>query len=309
MNVLSLCDGISCGQIALERSGIKVDKYFASEIDKNSIKITQKNYPNTIQLGDMLELNEEKLNKLPKIDLIMAGTPCRDFSKCTIQGGSNNWNDMHNIGKGVYGKNSKLFFVFHEIYKWLEQHNNPQIKVLFENVVMKPQDKEVVTNVFGYDPVLINSNLFSAQNRERLYWTNINIPKLPENECELVLKDIILDSKDVPSKYWYDKDFEFRGEDKSVCAMLIMGGHDIQKRVTSKYFKSPTLTSCRGGNLQKKVYQDNRCRKLTPTEYEILQTVPIGYTEGVSDSHRYNALGDGWTVDVIAHILKGLLIN
>lgn len=254
----------------------------------------------------MLEISEHILEKMPKIDLIIAGTPCRDFSKCTIQGGSDNWNKMHAIGKGIYGKNSKLFFVFYEIYKWLEKHNNPNIKVLFENVVMKPQDKEIITNMFGYEPQLINSNLFSAQNRERLYWTNIDIPELPQNECNLVLKDILLDAKDVPSKYWYDKEFEFHGEDKSVCATLVMKGHDIQKRVTSKYFKSPTLTSCRGGNLQKKVFQDCKCRKLTPTEYEILQTVPVGYTECVSDSARYNMLGDGWTVDVIAHIFKGL---
>ena len=307
MNVLSLCDGMSCGRIAVEGAGIKIKKYIAREIEKTSIKVAQKNYPNTIQLGDMLNIDEDVLSKLPRIDLVMAGTPCRDFSKCTIQGGSDNWENMHAIGKGIYGKNSKLFFVFYEIYSWIKKYNNPNVKVLFENVVMKPNDQKVVTDIFGYEPVLINSNLFSAQNRERLYWTDIDIPELPKEQDPRTLKDIILKPDEVDNKYWYDKPFEFRGEDKSVCAMLIMKGHDIQKRVTSKYFKSPTLTSCRGGNLQKKVYQDNRCRKLTPTEYEILQTVPIGYTNCVSDSARYNMLGDGWTVEVIAHILKGLL--
>ena len=306
INVLSLCDGMSCGQIALERAGIKVDNYYASEIEKTSIKITQKNYSNTMQIGDMTKINEEFLKTLPKIDLIMSGTPCRDFSRCTIQGGSDNWENMHKIGKGVYGKHSSLFFIFYEIYTWIKKYNNPNVKVLFENVVMRKTDEEIVNEIFGYKPVLINSNLFSAQNRERLYWTDIEFPELPKEECNLVLKDIILEADEVPNKYWYNKEFEFKGEEKSVCAMLVMGGHDIQKRVTSKYFKCPTLTSCRGGNLQKKVYQNEKCRKLMPVEYELLQTVPVGYTEGVSDSARYNMLGDGWTVDVIAHILKGL---
>lgn len=306
MNVLSLCDGISCGQIALERAKIKVDNYFASEIEKNSIKITQKNYPNTIQLGDMNEINKEVLDKLPKIDLILSGTPCRDFSRCTIQGGSENWKNMHEKGKGIYGKHSRLFFKFKEIYDYIKKYNNPDVKFLFENVIMKKNDEDIVNEILDTKPIKINSNLFSAQNRERLYWTDIKVDALPDKQMDLVLKDIILDKDDVDEKYWYTRSFKFIGEHKSVCAMMDFNGHDIQKRVTSKYFKSPTLTSCRGGHLQKKVYQDGRCRKLTPTEYEILQTVPIGYTEGVSDSQRYNMLGDGWTVDVIAHILKGL---
>lgn len=307
MNVLSLCDGMSCGQIALERVGIQVDHYFASEIEKTSIQITQKNYPKTIQLGDMTQINEEVLSKLPKIDLIISGTPCRDFSRCTIQGGSRNWETMHSIGKGVYGKHSRLFFIFKEIYDYIKQHNNPEVKFLFENVVMKPEDEAIVNEVLGTTPIKINSNLFSAQNRERLYWTDIEVLELPSQPSPLVLKDIILEPNEVEEKYWYDRSFEFRGEDRPVCAMLDLSGHDIQRRVTSVNFKSPTLTSCRGGHLQKKVFQDGRCRKLTPSEYELLQTVPLGYTEGVSDSQRYNMLGDGWTVDVIAHIFKGLL--
>lgn len=308
MNVLSLCDGISCGQIALKNLGIEFDginnKYFASEIEKTSIKVTQKNFPNTIQIGDMTLIDESFLKTLPKIDLIMSGTPCRDFSRCTIQGGSSNWDNMHSIGKGVYGKHSSLFFVFFEIYQWLKTNNNKDIKVLFENVVMKKEDKEIVSEMLGCDPISINSNLFLPQNRERLYWTNLDVKDLPVKECDVYLKDIVLDYNEIDKKYWYDKKFEFKGEDKPVCAMLVMGGHDIQKRVTSLNFKSPTLTSCRGGNLQKKVYQNNRCRKLTPTEYEILQGIPVGYTECVSDSARYNMLGDGWSIPVIEHILK-----
>lgn len=313
MNVLSLCDGISCGQIAFKNLGIEFDgiknKYFASEIEKNSIKITQKNFPNTIQIGDMTKIDEKFLKTLPKIDIVMSGTPCRDFSRCTIQGGSNNWDNMHKIGKGVYGKHSSLFFIFFEIYKWIKENNNKDVKVLFENVVMKKNDKEIVSEIFGYEPILINSNLFLAQNRERLYWTDLEIGELPNEECDIYLKDVILESDKVDKKYWYDKEFEFIGENKSVCAMLKMGGHDIQKRVTSKYFKSPTLTSCRGGNLQKKVYQNGKCRKLTPLEYERLQGITENYTNCVSDSARYNALGDGWSVPVIQEIITKFVQN
>lgn len=313
MNVLSLCDGMSCGQIALKQLGVEFDGvnniYYASEIEPTSIKVTQKNFPSTIQIGDMTLIDEKFLKKLPKIDLIMSGTPCRDFSVCTINGGSSNWNNMHSIGKGVFGENSKLFFVFYAIYEWLKNNNNEDIKVLFENVVMKKSDEEIVSSVFGYEPVKINSNLFLAQNRERLYWSNLKKIDLPLNECDIYLKDIVLSANKVEGKYWYDKDFVFNGEDKSVCCSLVMGGHDIQKRVTSLNFKSPTLTSCRGGNLQKKVYQNGRCRKLTPTEYEILQGVPVGYTDCVSDSARYNMLGDGWSVPVIKEKLKEFKIS
>lgn len=306
MNVLSLCDGMSCGQIALERAGLVVHQYFASEIEKTSIQITQKNYPHTIQLGDMTQIDEACLSQLPPIDLIISGTPCRDFSRCTIQGGSENWTTMHSIGKGVYGKHSRLFFIFKEIYDYIKTYNNPNVKFLFENVVMKPHDEAIVSDVLGVQPIKINSSLFSAQNRERLYWTDIPLHPLPTEPSPLVLRDIVLDATDVPDKYWYHRSYEFRGEHRSVCAMLDLSGHDIQRRVTSLNFKSPTLTSCRGGHLQKKVYQEGKCRKLTPTEYERLQTVPEGYTEGVSDSQRYNMLGDGWTVEVIAHLFKGL---
>ena len=171
---------------------------------------------------------------------------------------------------------------------------------------MKSEDEKIVNEVLGTTPIKINSNLFSAQNRERLYWTDIDVLELPTEPSPLVLRDIVLEPAEVPEKYWYHRNYEFKGEHRAVCAMLDLSGHDIQRRVTSLNFKSPTLTSCRGGHLQKKVFQDGRCRKLTPSEYELLQTVPLGYTEGVSDSQRYNMLGDGWTVDVVAHIFKGL---
>ena len=306
MNILSLCDGMSCGQIALERASIKVDNYFASEIDKNSIKVTQTNYPNTIQIGDMTLIDEDFLKTLPKIDLVLSGTPCRDVSKATTINGSPNWKNMHKFGIGLEGKHSKLFYNFVDILNWIKNNNNKEVKFLFENVDMKKDDKDEISKSLGVKPVFIDSADFSAQNRRRYYWTNIHVGNI-EDRCEDVLKDIILNAEEVDEKFWYnDRGFEFHGEDKSVCATLIMKGHDMIKRVTSQNFKSPTLTSCRGGNLQKKVYQNGKCRKLTPLEYERLQTVPEGYTSCVSDSQRYNMLGDGWTIKVIEHILKGL---
>ena len=288
MNVLSLCDGMSCGQIALERAGIKIDTYYASEIADYSIKITQKNYPNTIQIGDMTKLTEGDLNKFKRIDLLLSGTPCKSLSIANTK----------EYEKGLNGS-SKLFFDFVKIKNYIK----PQY-FLFENVAsMTEENKNIISKLLGVKPIRINSNLVSAQDRDRYYWTNIKVDYLP-NDKNIVLKDIMLNTEEVEDKYWYKQDFDFHGLDKKVCATLHLKGHDILKRVYNPNFKCATLTACRGGNLQKKVYQDNRCRKLTPLEYERLQTVPERYTEGVSMTNRYNMLGDGWTVDVISHILS-----
>lgn len=155
----------------------------------------------------------------------------------------------------------------------------------------------------GVEPIIINSNLVSAQDRERLYWTNIKGITQPKDKG-FVLADIIQPAEEVEEKYWYNVPFDYHGDDAKVCATLHINGHDILKRVNNPAFKSATLTACRGGHKQKKVFQNGRCRKLTPLEYERLQTLPDGYTDGISDSQRYNTLGDGWTVDVIAHILS-----
>ena len=290
MNVLSLCDGMSCGQIALERANIKVNNYYASEIADYSIKTTLKNYPNTIQIGDMTKLTKTDLDKFKGIDLLLSGTPCKSLSVTNTK--------EHQ--KGLNGS-SKLFYDFVNIKNYIK----PKY-FLFENVAsMNDKDKNIITELLDVKPILINSNLVSAQDRARLYWTNIEVKELPKDKG-ILLKDIMLSKEDVEEKYWYKQDFEFKGMDKKVCAFLNLKGHDILKRVYNPNFKCATLTACIGGNLQKKVYQDGKCRKLTPLEYERLQTVPEGYTEGVSITNRYNMLGDGWTVDVIAHILSFL---
>ena len=290
MNVLSLFDGMSCGQIALERAEIKVDRYYASEINPYSVKITQKNYHNTIQLGDITLLDDEKIKELGEINLLIGGSPCQNLSITAV--------DRPEITQGLQGEKSKLFYHYVRILRKI----NPRY-FLLENVAsMKKQDKDIITWTLGVEPIKINSNLVSAQDRERYYWTNLPIDQ--PNDKGILLKDII-ESK-VDEKYFYKQSFDFNGNDKKVIATLHIKGHEQMKRVYNPNGKCATLTACRGGNLQKKVFDNGRCRKLTPLEYERLQTVPEGYTEGVSDSQRYNMLGDGWTVDVIAHIFSYL---
>ena len=298
MNVLSLCDGMSCGQIVLKELNIPIDSYYASEIDKNAIKVTQDNFPNTIQIGDVTKITEDFLRTLPKIDLVLFGSPCRSLSKATA--GREKYNN------GLQGV-SWLFYPCNDILQWIKKNNNQNVKFLVENVDSdKKDDIEEMSNLLGVQPIMIDSNLFSAQDRKRNYWTNIPIAPLPTS-CDTVLKDILDDNVD--EKYFYNKPFTYNGDDKKVQATLEMKGHDIIKRVNNKNYKSPTLTSCRGGNLQKKVYDNGRCRKLTPNEYRKLQTIPDWYKMNVANSHIYNMCGDGWTIEVIKHILKGLLVT
>ncbi len=298
MNVLSLCDGMSCGQIVLKELNIPIDSYYASEIDKNAIKVTQDNFPNTIQIGDVTKITEDFLRTLPKIDLVLFGSPCRSLSKATA--GREKYNN------GLQGV-SWLFYPCNDILQWIKKNNNQNVKFLVENVDSdKKDDIEEMSNLLGVQPIMIDSNLFSAQDRKRNYWTNIPIAPLPTS-CDTVLKDILDDNVD--EKYFYNKPFTYNGDDKKVQATLEMKGHDIIKRVNNKNYKSPTLTSCRGGNLQKKVYDNGRCRKLTPNEYRKLQTIPDWYKMNVANSHIYNMCGDGWTIEVIKHIFKGLLVT
>lgn len=286
MNVLSLFDGLSCGQIALNKAGIVYDNYYASEIEKDSIKVTQCHFPRTIQLGDICNV---KGTDLPQIYLLIGGSPCQSFSPAI------------STNSGFDGK-SKLFFEYVRLLKECK----PKY-FLLENVVMKKEWEDVITNLLGVKPVLINSELFSAQSRPRLYWTNIPIGKLPESNPS-VLGDVL--EKEVEKKYYYKESYEYHGDSKVVCATIHVNGHDILKRVNSPKHKCQTLTAVCGGNQQKKVLEPGiirRVRKLTPREYERLQTIPENYTSMVSDGARYKMLGNGWTADVIAHIFSGLI--
>lgn len=300
INVLSLFGGMEVFRQAFKEVEIEVDKYYSSEVYEPSIRIANKNHSDIIHLGDITKIDEEALSKLPKIDIIGFGFPCRNLSRTVIN------NPKHN--QGLDGKHSRLFYDAIRILSWIKENNNPNILFLCENVEsMSVEDRDIITEYLKVEPIMIDAALVSAQDRKRYFWTNINEGKIPLPKDEgLVLKDIIEPTEKVPAKYWYDKSFDFHGYDKKVCATVHVSGHDILKRVNNPEFKSATLTSCRGGNTQKKVFQNGKPRKLMPIEYERLQSLPDGYTEGESDSARYNMLGDGWNLKVIVHILKHL---
>lgn len=411
MKVLSLFDGISCGRLALERAGIPVEKYYASEIDKYAIQIAQKNYPDTIQLGDVTKLN---YLELLDIDLVIGGSPCQGFS---FAGKQLNFDDPR----------SKLFFEFVRAVKTIK----PKY-FLLENVKMKKEFQDIISEQLGVQPIEINSSLVSAQNRKRLYWTNIPNVTVPADKG-ILLKDILHEFNDIPEKSLMNaRNFEhvhrsfgskaqdITGAEKSTTLTAAMGmgggnvpymfdwlnkyivsfdktlkildkevakgkvgyfgkdsqanrvyyihdkavtlcgeagggaakmgqyligvvkrGHGARQDSIDNESKMPTITSnsweqnnhllfgCitpdrvekrQNGqrfNDGQKFYtltaQDRHgvlvegyIRKLTPVECERLQTLPDGWTGGVSDSQRYKALGNGWTVDVIAHIFGGL---
>ena len=291
MKILSLFDGISCGRVALERAKIKVDKYYSSEIDKNAIKISNKNYPDIIQLGDITQLTEEKLKEIMPIDLLIGGSPCQDLSVYKFDRG-----DV----SGLNGKKSNLFYHYVRILNIVK----PKY-FLLENVPMQKEWEDIISKELGVKPIMINSSLVCAAERKRLYWTNISNVSQPNNK-NILLKDIVVKAEEVPNKYWYNKPFTYNGDDEKVQCTLEIKGHRHMKEVYNLNGKCNTLTTCAGGNLQKKVFQDGRCRKLTPLEYERLQTLPDNYTDCVADTHRYNSIGNGWTVDIITHIFKGL---
>ena len=276
MNVLSLFDGMSCGQIALNRAGIKYDKYFASEIDKYAIEVTQHNYPETIQIGDILNV---KGSDLPKIDIMFGGSPCQGFS---FAGKRLNFEDPR----------SKLFFEFVRLRDELK----PKY-FLLENVKMKKEHEQVITEHMGVEPIRINSNLVSAQNRERLYWTNIPGIEQPEDKGILV-KDIIdysgehkiLPPKTIQAQLYYAKNYKATGKAPTLTREL---AHGWGKNITPKcYLEIKAITG-----------ED---RLFSPLECERLQTVPDNYSSIVSNTQRFNMLGNGWTVDVITHIFKNI---
>ena len=272
--------------VALERAGIPVDRYVAYEIEPNAIKISQKNYPQIERCGDVTTAD---FTQYQGFDLVIGGSPCQSLSIVQSQ------TRQHLDGK------SKLFFEFVRALKEVK----PKY-FLFENVAsMNEESKQVISGLLGCEPVFIDSKNFSAQERPRYYWTNIPVDVLKHSESSLVLGNVL--ETWVPEKYFYNHPLENIDLSKQVCATMIYKNHDMHKRIFNPAFKCHTLTTCGGGNTQKKVLVNGRARKLTPLEYERLQTLPDNYTAGVADSHRYTAIGNGWTVDVIAYILEGLL--
>lgn len=277
MNVLSLFDGISCGQIALNEAGIEFDNYYASEIDKDCIKVTMKNYPDTIQLGDVQELNS---SNLPKIDLLFGGSPCQGFS---FAGKQLNFDD----------ERSKLFFEFVRLKNELK----PKY-FLLENVRMRQEFQDVISEYMGCKPVEINSKRFVPQNRPRLYWTNIPIKDIEDVDC--CLSDILLPDE----TEFLDK---FKLSEKGI---------DYMSRLRNgkprwDYHTNPLNgnAACLTANMYKGIPYGvikEKMRRLHPIECERLQGVPDNYTDNVSNTQRLKAIGNGWTVNVIRHIFEGL---
>lgn len=365
MNVLSLFDGMSCGQQALERVGIPIHSYHACEIDKYAIAVTQNNYPYTIQHGDVNN-TDFTTSAWQGVDLLLGGSPCQSFSYA---------------GKGLAfdDPRGQLFFRFVEVL----QQVKPKF-FLLENVKMKQEYVDIISEHLGVEPIQINSSLVSAQHRKRLYWTNIPNVTQPTDKG-IQLKDVLecgcVDREKsycLDANYWKGGNLKMyfeKSRRQLVFDCLQVGqadinGHDIIKRVYSKEGKAPALNSMNGGNREPKVYcsagavtgrridennirkddqlelpitqclevngkQKSRSlstitkdtivsplpkgrypdaygehkrswRKLTPLECERLQTIKDNYTEGVSNSQRYKMIGNGWTIDVIAHILKNI---
>ena len=347
MNVLSLFDGMSCGQIALERAGVNVRKYYASELDKYAIKVTQANYPNTIQLGDVTKWREWDID-WAGVDLLIGGSPCQGFS---FAGKQLAFDDPR----------SKLFFVYVDILNHIRKHN-PSVKFMLENVKMKKEYLDVISEQLGVQPVFINSALVSAQNRQRYYWANWEFGQ-PEDKG-IVFADILEETNNELRPCERIKE----GNEGHIANATDIKGMDCIKRVYGQDGKAPTLTTMGGGHREPKVLinesrrqlvfasctgrnprvvmqkqdgsksntltanyykgldADSRpgiapvealgveyresvnlgFRKLTPLECERLQTVPDNYTAHVSNTQRYKMLGNGWTVDVIAHIFNSI---
>ena len=283
IKVLSCFDGISCGMVALERAGIKVDEYYASEIDKNAIKISKHNYPNIKHIGDITKVKGENL---PKIDLLIGGSPCQGFS---FAGKQLNFND----------ERSKLFF---EYVRLLEE-TKPKY-FLLENVKMKKEYQDVISKYLGVEPIEINSALVSAQNRKRLYWTNIPNIQQPKDRG-ILLKDIVdLNEKnreEVTDKiYKYVESRNYKGRKIETT---------VRQSITTLEQKSKTICTqsySLGTNNSICIKMADKYFKPTQIEFERLQTLPDNYTSAINIRKAVHAIGNGWTVDVIAHIFKSL---
>lgn len=307
MNVLSLFDGISAGRVALERTGIKVDKYYACEIDKYAIQVTMKNYPDTIQLGDVYNID---YSKLCDIDIVIGGSPCTHWSIAK--------KDRETTSEGI---GFDLFMQYAKAIRELK----PKYFLYENNYSIHKDIKEAISEQLGVKPIMINSASLSAQQRKREYWTNIPNITQPENKGVL-LKEILESGEPYQNKAHtltasYNGAVIWNSLERSQRSMIAepvrigqIGKGGQGDRIYSIQGKSVCLSANGGGRGAKTgLYKidlpdgDYRIRKLTPIECERLQTFQDNYTEGVSNSQRYKCLGNSWTVDVICHILKHIL--
>lgn len=335
INVVGLFDGISCGRVALERANIKVNNYYASEVDRHALKVSEKNFPNNINLGDVTKWKEWEI-EWSTIDLLIAGSPCQGFS---FSGKQLAFDDPR----------SKLFFVFVDILNHIRKVN-PNVKFLLENVRMKKETLNAISDLLGVEPVFINSNLVSAQNRPRYYWLNWSVE--PPIDKGIKLADIV--QREVSEAYVitpkYLKRVKFSDEvkkcftaidpEKALCmtarqyanwkgtlvtAFTERRTEEAKKIRAENMKKGKDFSPRRGKELHTRSDNKMNCltatysmkehslidgnevyRKLTPVECERLQTLPDGYTSEASDAQRYKMLGNGWTVDVVTHLFLEL---
>lgn len=293
MNVLSCFDGMSCGQIALNKIGAKIDKYYASEIKPFAIKVTQENFPNTIQLGDITKVDGLVL---PKIDLIIAGSPCKDLSS------ANKTKD------GLDGVKSGLFYEFIRLFN----ETNPTY-FLLENVKMDKKWEDEISKILGVYPIEIDSAWVTGAFRKRLYWTNIPIRKDLVNK-NVNLQDIL--------EYGYTERTKARclleSDSRPLATPVKMFHRHYSSGFTTLIFKDRQHyidcknhydTNYKGLSANDIVCDSNvydGVRYLTKKERELLQSVPVGYCDSLRENEAASLLGDGWTVDVIAHLLEGI---
>jgi len=282
MNVLSLFDGKSCGLIALERAGIKVDNYYSSEIDRYAIDVSKANYPHIIRLGDIKNWRYWDIDWY-RIDLIIGGSPCQGFS---FAGKQLNFDDPR----------SALFFVFRDIVTYVQSCNS-NVKFLLENVVMKKESEAVITDQLGVEPVRINSNILSAQNRDRLYWANWEI-KQPGPQ-HLTFGDIR--EYDAPECHYYSKG-----------GLNWILKHSVRKKKPFRIWQDDQKIQMLEASMYKNysaqrffgVEDVHGLRYISLLEAERGQCLPEGYTDHVSNTQRYKMIGNGWEVNTITHIFN-----
>lgn len=296
LRVLSLCGGIETGLIALKQLGIPIKEYHTYEILPEAIAVSRHHFPEIVHHGNLIG---EDFSKYRGFDLVIGGMCCQSLSKVRIED--------KRVNNGLLGKSG----IVYELHRALSEIRPKWF--MAENVVpSNDNDLNSLNEIMGVNGVLINSNVFSAQDRERYYWTNIPITAVPESNSS-VLKDIMEDNVD--EKYFYKKDFEILDMNKKVCAELKVNSMQMNKRIYNPNFKCATLTCINGGYHEKKVLDNGRPRKLTEVEYERLQGLPDNFTNinvngrKIPYTKRCSLCGNAWTLPVIKHIFKGITIK
>jgi site-specific DNA-cytosine methylase len=282
MIVFSGFDGMSCAQIALNKLGVNPIKYYASEVDKYAIAVTQANYPNTVQMGDITKWREWDID-WSSVNLIVGGSPCQGFS---FAGEQLAFDDPR----------SALFFVWLDILNHIRTLN-PDVKFMLENVKMKKEYLDVISRLLGVEPVFINSALVSAQNRQRYYWANWKIEQPEDKEINW---GSIREENAPACHYYSQKGLEWirRHSERTGKKLRVWDNNEKCQMLEATMYKNYS------GQRFFAVKDVNGKRYISLLECERAQTVPDNYTNHVSNTQRYKMLGNGWTVDVITHIFK-----